>query len=72
MSVEELREMAFLATESLYYSVDLYKYENQVSFTEAEKEEITFFYIQMKFIEQITQGVKEGTLKLFEYIYNYG
>lgn len=71
MDAEELRQMAYLTTESLYYSIDLFSYHNKRDFNQAEKEEITHLYVLSKFIEQIAEGTKEGSMKLFEYIYNY-
>ena len=51
MDAEELRQMAYLTTESLYYSIDLFSYHNKKDFNQAEKEEITHLYVLSKFIE---------------------
>lgn len=71
LTMEEVQEMACLASDSLYYSVDLYDYCEKDFLNEAEKEEITHFFILSLFVEQIAEGIRVGTFKLFEYLYNY-
>lgn len=43
--------MACLASDSLYYSVDLHDYCEKDFLNEAEKEEITHFFILSLFVE---------------------